>query len=137
MTRKEFPRDAKNLTTDTNAQTWAARISERWRASVEAIIEVGRLLTAAKAALPHGEFGSMIANSLPFSTSTAQLLPASWGTLYELTKLSDEEFDQAREVLLASFAIARPCHRVRQQLDDANGVGGGRMSTRFSLGPAV
>jgi hypothetical protein len=89
---------------------WAARITACWRASVEAIIEVGRLLIAAKAALPHGEFGKM---ELPFTFSTAerlmaiardrklsnpahvQYLPASWGTLYELTKLDDEQFEAA------------------------------------------
>jgi hypothetical protein len=96
-------------------QVWATRISERWRASIEAIIDVGRLLGEAKVSLPHGAFGSMIENDLPFSASTAQrlmaiardprlsnpahvqLLPASWGTLYELTKLSDEEFAEAIE----------------------------------------
>jgi N6-adenosine-specific RNA methylase IME4 len=108
-----------------DAHTWATRISERWRASVEAIIEVGRLLATAKATLPHGEFGSMIGNSLPFSASTAQrlmaiasdmrlsnpahvqLLPASWGTLYELTKLSDEEFDQALGTQIIRPGMAR------------------------------
>ncbi len=93
-----------------DAATWAIRIAERWRASVEAIIDVGRLLNQAKASLAHGEFGRMIEASLPFSASTAQRLmaiardarlsdaahvqhlPASWGTLYELTQLSDDEF---------------------------------------------
>jgi hypothetical protein len=96
-------------------KAWIARISERWRASVEAIIDVGRLLGEAKASLPHGAFGLMIERDLPFSASTAQRLmaiagdarlsnpahvqhlPASWGTLYELTKLSDEEFASAIE----------------------------------------
>lgn len=91
---------------------WAARITACWRASVEAILEVGRLLTAAKDALPHGAFGSMIESELPFGSSTAQRLmaiagdvrlsnpahvqhlPASWGTLYELTKLPDDEFER-------------------------------------------
>jgi hypothetical protein len=90
-----------------SAGAWAARITACWRASVEAIIEVGRLLIAAKDALPHGEFGKM---ELPFSASTAdrlmaiardrkisnpahvQYLPASWGTLYELTQLDEDEF---------------------------------------------
>jgi predicted RNA methylase len=89
---------------------WAARITACWRASVEAILEVGRLLAAAKESLPHGQFGEMIEAELPFSPRTAERLiaiggdprlsnpthvshlPASWGTLYELTKLPDEEF---------------------------------------------
>jgi hypothetical protein len=96
-----------------DAQTWAARITERWRASVESIIESGRLLLRAKDALPHGEFGAMCERLLPFSARTAQmliaiaedqrlanpqyvaLLPASWGTLYDLTRLSDKEFESA------------------------------------------
>lgn len=89
---------------------WAARITASWRASVEAIIEVGRLLTAAKGVLPHGVFGTMCENDLPFGQRTAERLmaiaaderltdpthvsnlPASWGTLYELHQLSDAEF---------------------------------------------
>ena len=117
-----------------DTHTWAARIAERWRASVEAIIEVGRLLGAAKAALPHGEFGMMIESNLPFSASTAQrlmaiasdarlsnpahvqLLPASWGTLYELTKLSDEEFDQAlgKQVIRPDMERREISERIRQ-----------------------
>jgi N6-adenosine-specific RNA methylase IME4 len=92
------------------SSAWAARIVACWQASVTGILEVGRLLTAAKDALPHGEFEAMINAHLPFVPRTAQmlmaiaadprlsnpkhvsLLPPSWGTLYELTKLSDEQF---------------------------------------------
>ena len=38
------------------ADEWADRICRQLGKSVEAIIEVGRLLVAAKAKLPHGEF---------------------------------------------------------------------------------
>jgi len=97
------------------ARVWAARITECWRSSVEGIIRTGRLLIEAKADLAHGEFGSMCASELPFTQRTAQMLmaiaadprlanakfisylPASWGTLYELTKLSDDEFTNAIE----------------------------------------
>lgn len=92
------------------AQAWAGRITSAVQKSAEAIFEVGRLLIEAKAALPHGEFEAMVENSLPFKASSAQrlmivardgrlanpahvqLLPASWGTLYELTKLDDQQF---------------------------------------------
>jgi hypothetical protein len=98
---------------DAPASAWATRISACWRASVEAILEVGRLLTAAKEALPHGEFGKMIESELPFGDRTARMLmaiaadprltdrkhaavlPASWATLYELHTLDDAQF-QAR-----------------------------------------
>jgi hypothetical protein len=96
---------------DAPANLWAARITACWRVSVEAILEVGRLLLAAKAALPHGKFGTMIEAELPFGPRTAQMLmaiaddprlanpkhvshlPPSWSTLYELTKYSDEQFE--------------------------------------------
>ncbi len=92
------------------ADEFAERITASWRKSVEAIIEVGRLLTHAKAQLDHGEFASMIDAKLPFGPRTARrlmaigrdqrltnrthvsVLPNSWGTLYELTKLDDTEF---------------------------------------------
>jgi hypothetical protein len=102
---------------DASADTWAARITACWRASVEAILEVGRLLTAAKEALPHGEFGKMIETQLPFVPRTAQMLmaiaddpqisnpkfvshlPANWGALYELStlKLNEEQFEAGIE----------------------------------------
>jgi Protein of unknown function (DUF3102) len=107
------------------AGAWVSRITAVWQQSVQAIIEVGRLLIAAKAALPHGEFGKMIASDLPFSDSTARklmaiaadkklsnrehvnVLPPSWGTLYELTKLEPEQF----EARIASGAIRADMER--------------------------
>lgn len=107
------------------ARVWAARISECWRSSVESIIRAGRLLLDAKADLPHGEFGAMCARDLPFSERTAQrlmaiaedkrlsnpthvsLLPASWGTLAELTKLSDDEFSSALKQKIISPDMVR------------------------------
>jgi len=100
-----------------SAQAWAARITACWRASVEAILEVGRLLEAAKEALPHGEFGKMVETELPFGDRTAQMLmaiaadpqisnpkfishlPANWGALYELStlELSEEQFEAGIE----------------------------------------
>jgi len=94
---------------------WAERIAAAWQSSLDGIFEVGRLLAEAKAALPHGAFERMVESELPFSPSTAQrlmivasdqrlanpahvqLLPPAWGTLYELTKLPDDAFDDAIE----------------------------------------
>ena len=91
--------------------SWAGRIAARWGASVAAIIDTGKLLIDAKAALPHGEWGAMIERDLPFKRSTAfrlmaiakderlqmvptgQHLPPSWRTLYEISKLDDERFE--------------------------------------------
>jgi hypothetical protein len=93
-------------------EAWAIRINARWRQSRENIIETGRLLLDAKGACPHGKFEKEVVTRLHFSPNVSQrlmaiardprlsnpahvqLLPPSWGTLYELTKLSDEEFDR-------------------------------------------
>jgi Protein of unknown function (DUF3102) len=88
---------------------WAGRINGTWQNAAESIIETGRILIEAKAALlPRGEFTKMVENDLLFTPRTAQrlmeiarntvlsdpthvsLLPPSWGTLYELTKLPPE-----------------------------------------------
>jgi hypothetical protein len=90
-----------------------------YKASIESILRTGDILNAAKKALGHGQFGEMVKHDLPFTASTAerlmkiasderlsnpahvQLLPAAWGTLYELSKLPDAAFEQA----LSSGAI--------------------------------
>lgn len=90
---------------------WAAHVREAWRSTVESIFETGRRLIAAKADLAHGEWIALIERDLPFKRTTAfrliaiaedarlldgahgQHLPASWRTLYELTKLPDEVLD--------------------------------------------
>jgi N6-adenosine-specific RNA methylase IME4 len=116
---------------------WADRIIAAWRKSVEGVIEIGRLLKEAKDALGHGPFTEMIERDLPFKARTAQrlmaiaaderlsnpthvsLLPPHWGTLYELTKLTDDEFEakiaggqihpelERRDVVMASIRERR------------------------------
>lgn len=94
------------------AAGWAAKINAAWHSSVEGIIEAGRLLTKAKADLEHGQFMLMVKRELPFKQRTANMLmgiakderltnsqyvanlPPHWGTLYDLTKLSDAAFDR-------------------------------------------
>ena len=84
---------------------WASRINESWQGTVRNIVETGKALIDAKADLPHGAFTEMVETDLLFSTRTAQrlmaiaehpslsnpthvsVLPASWGTLYELSKI--------------------------------------------------
>lgn len=99
-----------------NAETragWAAAISAQWSASIAAILDSGRLIAAAKEALPHGEFQAMIETDLPFGARTAQMLmkvaaderltdanhgshlPPHWRTLYELTRVDDDTFAAA------------------------------------------
>jgi hypothetical protein len=96
----------------TRAQ-WAARIRAEHKETVHAILKLGDTLLAAKKSLPHGEFLKMIKTDLPFTATVAerlmmiaadpkitnaahaQLLPARWTTLYELTKMPTEPFERA------------------------------------------
>jgi hypothetical protein len=101
-------------------QQWANRINEHSQKAVESILAMGRDLIAAKKQLGHGGWQQMfaghpqvVAKPLRFSPFTAQrlmaiahhailpkaahalLLPPSWTTLYELTKVPDETLRQA------------------------------------------
>lgn len=96
-------------------RTWAGRITAAWRSTLDGIFEAGRLLVEAKAALAHGQFERMVESELPFGARTARMLmsiaddprltdrnhgsvlPPSWRTLYELTKLPDGTFGDAIE----------------------------------------
>ena len=89
---------------------WARRIADAWNASRQAVIGIGALLIEAKAALPHGKFEAMVKKDLPFGPRTARRLmaitadpriadrthgsdlPPSMRTLYELTRLDDDQF---------------------------------------------
>ena len=89
------------------------------------ILETGKLLVQAKAKLQHGEFENMVERDLPFSPRWARMLmvvaahprlsnrkhasvlPASAATLYELTKLEDEEWQQAEEEGLIRADVQR------------------------------
>jgi N6-adenosine-specific RNA methylase IME4 len=92
---------------------WAREIKGKWEKSVQSIIETGRTLQRAKAALPHGQFLKMIQSDLPFKQRTAQmlmrisqnpvisnaknisLLPASWTILHEMTLFSQPDLKSA------------------------------------------
>src|SRR5208337_2429769 len=135
------------LSRSASTRAWAAHITACWRASVKAIFEVGRLLTTAKEALPHGEFLTMVESSLPFGASTAQRLmaiaadtrlsnaahvqhlPLSWGTLYELTKLSDPQFEAG-----IRDGVIRPDMERKHVIKGARAVMAGRVEPDDSLG---
>lgn len=92
-------------------EKWVERINAAWRESLPSIFETGNLLESAKAELIRGEWTVMVKEELPFSRMTAHMLmaialndnlrnvnhglhlPVSWRTLYELTKLTDEQFE--------------------------------------------
>jgi len=84
---------------------WASEINKAWQSGVASILHTGYLLIGAKEDLEHGSFESMVQQKLPFVPQTARKLmaiarhpiisnrahvrdlPASWATLYKLTKL--------------------------------------------------
>lgn len=86
---------------------YVSAITKAWQEIATEIIEIGKCLIRAKAELPHGDFETMVEKELPFGPRTAQrlmaiasskllsnpthasLLPASWMTLYELTRLPE------------------------------------------------
>ncbi len=93
--------------------TWADQVMSVYREGVEAIIETGRRLLAAKADCSHGEWQQLVGRNghqgvLPFKKSHAHrlmavardsrmvphvgLLPSDSFTLYELTRLSKNRF---------------------------------------------
>jgi N6-adenosine-specific RNA methylase IME4 len=90
------------------------RIAESYRQTVEGFFEIGRILLEAKRSLPHGAFGEMIRNALPFgdrharrfmeiasdprlsNRTTMSVLPAAFDALHCLTKLDDESFERLK-----------------------------------------
>lgn len=98
--------------TKRNARTadeWAGTISQAWQDSVTGIFRIGNLLEAAREELGAAKFAAMVRDKLKYSRMTVYrlmeiagdeklrdvthgLLPPSWRTLYELTKLTPEQF---------------------------------------------
>ena len=90
---------------------WAERIRGVWQDNVTSIFELGKLLEQARAELGAAEFAIMIRDELKYSQSMvsrlmiiadndklldyahAHKLPPCWYTLYELTKLTHEQFE--------------------------------------------
>jgi hypothetical protein len=107
-----------NLGGEDAAADWAGCINKTWGGAAAKVVEAGRHLIAAKATLPHGDWERMfkghpqaVKNPLRFGVATAQhlmaiarhpvlgntervqLLPPSWGTLYQLSRLSAIEVE--------------------------------------------
>jgi len=92
---------------------YQSKITTVWESARDSIFQIGRLLVKAKASLPHGTFETMVRSELPFGERSARRfmaisndprlsnrthgsdLPNSWRTLYELTKLTDDQFKTA------------------------------------------
>jgi hypothetical protein len=90
-------------------EQWAELIRSRWQQNVKDIFETALMLETAREELGASEFRLMAEGELKFSKSmVSQLiaiadddrladvhhgkLPASWRTLYELTRLTNEQF---------------------------------------------
>lgn len=123
-------------------EAWALRINAAWRRSLESVIETGRLLIDAKAQLSkHGQWEQMVETQLDFSPGTATrlmsiarddrlsnpahgpLLPRSYRTLYELTKLSDDEFNRGvQEKIIRPDMERRDVEIIRPTPRRADGI---------------
>jgi hypothetical protein len=104
------------MATQNKAEYWARKINADWRKSVEGVIRIGQTLLEAKKKCKHGEFLRMFKGNdnsveacVPFGERYAEMLisvaqhpvlknpkhasdlPQSASTLYELTKLDDEQ----------------------------------------------
>jgi Protein of unknown function (DUF3102) len=116
--------------------SYAAEIVRAWQHSVDSIITVGRLIAEAKAELRHGEFSAMIRADLPFGPRTARrlmavaqhpviakgthasVLPPSWTTLYELTRLPEETLEaKIAEGVIHAGIERKDVAALRRQLD--------------------
>lgn len=92
---------------------WTNQIVAAWSDQLEDIFHTGDLIESAKLELPHGEFMKMVKDELPFKRTVAQMLkaiatddnvrnyqpvgnlPVGYSILYELTRLTDEQFSAA------------------------------------------
>jgi hypothetical protein len=119
MTKKDaIPKDAGLV----DRHEHVRRITAAWQKTVANIVETGRLLIEAKDDIGFGGFEEMIrSGELPFKRGTAyaliaiandrilsdvqhvEQLPASWGTLYQLTTLPKHGVDL--EILIEEGAI--------------------------------
>jgi DNA modification methylase len=86
------------------------RFNAAWRSSVLGIVEAGRVLREARDKLPRGRFVGWVESRLHRTRRTADMLiaiaddsriekyisqmPTSWGTLYDISQLSGDDFDR-------------------------------------------
>lgn len=132
---------------------WARRIATAWQKQVPSIFEVAALLESAQAELRKADFSKMVRNHLPFGRSTATKLiaiakcdhlrnsehvphlPANWGTLFELTLLTEEQFQRG----IASHKISLKTQRkdVKALRGDQPKIPSGSPSLRDQLAEAT
>jgi hypothetical protein len=111
--RRLAVREARHMQQHTTRQEHASKFNGAWRKSVESIFEAASYLIEAKRALEADEFEAMLDEDLLVSGGTARRiicigqnqvlcshvnkLPPHWGTLYELSQLTDQRLRAAIE----------------------------------------
>ncbi|MFQ5776340.1 MAG: MT-A70 family methyltransferase [Kiloniellaceae bacterium] len=113
MTRS--PRGMKSDLGPARARAYQTRFHAAWRATIEGILECGRVLAEARADLGHGAWLAFVENYLPIGVRAAQMLvaiaqdsrlananhgshlPPNWRTLYEISRLDDATLERLRE----------------------------------------
>jgi hypothetical protein len=108
--------------------SYQTSIKAAWQKAVISIVETGRLAQKIKDEVPYGEFGRLFEGPhKPFSYRTARMLmevadhkiisdvkhashlPASWYSLYLLTRIPDD--DERLEVLIENKTVHAGLHR--------------------------
>ena len=108
LTRRPVPKPS---VWELKEKEYADRIRTAWSKTIEGILEVGQALIEAKVELRHGRFEHLVKEWCPFGARSAQSLmaiarhevisntkyvshlPASWGTLYDLSKFKPRELN--------------------------------------------
>ena len=113
-------RDKKTRIDDAEIERRVTEVNTTWQKATQSIIEVGRLLIKTKAEIAHGKWRTLFRDyddddrapvTFPFGQRTAEMLmeiadhsilsnpkfvsnlPPSWGTLYEMTRMPEEELE--------------------------------------------
>ena len=146
--KRPKPSESIQKDVDVKVDKYIAEITASWQKAVSSILETGRLLIQAKAELPHGKFGTMIEEKLPFGARTAQMLmviaghpvlsnakcishlPPHWATLHELAQLPEprllaliEDGTVHPELEHAEAAALRNEGKSKEQAEEAMGRG--------------
>ena len=128
---------------------YVTKITAAWQKSVDGIIETGAWLLEAKDKVEHGKFEEMIERELPFGPRAARMLmdiarnpvlsdrnrgsvlPPSWRTLYELSRLDEPvllakiedhtinpEMERRDVVAIAATVAGRAVRRIKAKRRD-------------------
>lgn len=124
------------VTTDLTAQEYGQRVRGHLARAVEGTVAAGRELIEAKERVAHGQFGDVveaagisdatarrlmaIANNPALSNRThAYVLPGSWTTLYELSRMEPQAIEQGiAEGAIRPDTTRDDVHALRTRLEE-------------------